>query len=77
MPKEGFLMRSKKSVSLSIDRDIDEFLESFKTKVVKINDREVRMSKTKNELYVEALRFAIENADKWLLTTREERDETN
>lgn len=59
-------MAHKKSVTLSVDTDIDEFFDSMRVKIVKLQGKEVKFIRTKNELYLEALRFSIENADKWL-----------
>lgn len=59
-------MANKKSVSLSVDNDIDDFFEDFKVQAIEIQGKEIKLTKSKNELYIEALRFAIRNADSWL-----------
>ena len=63
---------SKKSITLSVDKDIDEFFENFRTKTLIIQDQEIRMTKTKTELYTDAIRYAMQNADKWLFDKNED-----
>ena len=67
----GVNLSNKKCVNLSVDSSIDDFFESFRHKRVNIDGKEVKLTKKKNDLYVDALHFAIEHADKWLFSSNE------
>jgi hypothetical protein len=58
---------TKKTISISVDKDIDEFMEGIRTKVINIDGREIKMNRKKSEVYQKCLEFGIENADKWVL----------
>lgn len=59
-------MSQRRSVSISVDRGIDEFFDKCTKKVINIDGHEVIVTKSKNELYNLALQFALEHADHWL-----------
>lgn len=60
-------MATKKTVSISVDIDIDNFMEKMRTKVINIDGQEICMQRKKSEIYQKALEYAMENADQWVI----------
>lgn len=60
-------MAQKKSVSISIDKGIDDFFQKHINKVINIEGHEILITKSKNQLYNLALEYALENANEWLV----------
>ena len=57
----------KKAVSISVDKDIDDFMERMRTKIINIDGQEIRMNRKKSEIYSKALEYAMEHADDWVV----------
>lgn len=46
---------------------MDEFFENCTHKIIVIDDKEVKITKSKNFLYNLALEYALENVNDWLV----------
>ena len=65
-------MGNKRSVMLSVDKDLDHFFTTWTTKVVEIDGLEYKQNMNKTALYNRALWFAVERADQWLISKKKE-----
>ena len=65
-------MSQRYSLSISIDKDIDLFLRKCTDKVIEIGNEKINIHKSKNELYNDALKYALEHADDWLFKKNED-----
>lgn len=63
------------SVTLSVPRSLDEFFRELADKTIDVNGRKIRIVKTRNEIYVSALEFALMNVNLWAEDKKMEQQE--
>lgn len=56
----------KISISLSVNRDLDELFEKLSKKVIEVDGQKVVFTKSKTDIYNRALEYAVENINEWL-----------
>ena len=64
-------MAKKVSISISISKDIDDYLSKCANKIINIDGTELETGKSKNQLYNDALEYAMENMNEWFRTKKE------
>ena len=57
--------QKKKSVTLSVNRSLDDFMLQRSKKIIEVDGQKIYTSRTKNDIYSRALEFAIENCNEW------------
>lgn len=60
--------KNKKTISLSINKDVDDFFESLRFKVIVIDGKKIQLTNTKNEIYNRALEYAMIKINDWFHT---------
>lgn len=59
--------RSKKiSISLSVNKDLDDLFDKVSRKVIEVDGQKVVFTKSKTDIYNRALEYAVENINEWL-----------
>ena len=59
------LKKRKRNISLTVEQDLDDFMEKLCHKVLEIDDKVLHFKKSKNDVYNRALEFAIEHLNDW------------
>jgi len=57
--------QKKKSVTLSVNKSVDDFMARRSSKIIEVDGRKIYTSRTKNEVYSRAIEFAIEHCNEW------------
>lgn len=57
--------KKKKSITLSVNKSVDDFMAVRSSKVIDVDGHKVYTSKTKNDVYVRAIEYAIEHCNEW------------
>ena len=57
--------QKKKSVTLSVNKSVDDFMARRSSKVIEVDGRKIYSSRTKNEVYARAIEYAIEHCNEW------------
>jgi hypothetical protein len=52
-------------VTLSVPRSLDSFFRDLADRVVEVNGKKIRIVKSRNEVYVNALEFSLLNVGEW------------
>jgi hypothetical protein len=60
----------KVPVSLSVDSDVDKFIEQCSNEIININGREIKTNKSKSQIYNDAILYALKHVDEWLFFER-------
>lgn len=56
----------KISISLSVNKDLDDLFEKVSKKVIEVDGQKVVFTKSKTDIYNRALEYAVENINEWL-----------
>jgi len=57
--------QKKKSVTLSLNKSVDDFMAYRSSKIIEVDGRKVYTSRNKNDVYARAIEFAIEHCNEW------------
>lgn len=57
--------QKKKSVTLSVNRSVDDFMAHRSSKIIEVDGQKIYTSRTKNDVYLRAIEYAIENCNEW------------
>lgn len=57
--------QKKKSVTLSVNKSLDDFMLLRSKKVIEVNGQKIYSSRNKNDVYNRALEYAVEHCDEW------------